>query len=97
MEINANHEQIQTTAIGTYMTVHSQSFTSIHSSCTHLRAIAENTNLDTEKFFPSTNKPLALQNSFWHLKKRLSQHPTFPKTHGENPHLIPPYSSTSSG
>lgn len=59
MEINVNHEQIQTTAIGTCMTVHSQSFTSIHSLFTHLRAIAENTYLDSEKFFPSTNKPLA--------------------------------------
>lgn len=60
MEINANHEQIQTTTIGTYMTVHSQSFTSIHPSFIHLRAIAENTNLDSEKLLPSTNKLLAL-------------------------------------
>lgn len=60
MEINVNHEQIQTTAIGTYMTVHSPSFTSIHSSFIHLRAIAENTYLASEKFFFSTNKLLAL-------------------------------------
>lgn len=61
IEISVNHEQIQTSPTGTYTTVHSQSFTSIHSLFTHLRAIAEKIKLDSEKPFP-------LQINVWHLK-----------------------------